>query len=79
MNDISKKIHDLIYPLLFAVIVWFIKLEISRGTDQMSEMANTLKQIRSDVESLNRDSMLFKQKINFRFEMLKREVDQYHK
>jgi predicted nucleic acid-binding Zn-ribbon protein len=53
----------LAFSTLFAMIAWFIKVEIS-------EVSDTLKNIKADVEQLNSKSLLLEQRLDMELRIL---------
>ena len=71
MERVINKITAKTFPVLLMIIAWLIKAEIS-------EVSHTLREIKSDVRTLNQDNLLMKQEINFRFKAIEAQIIRFH-
>lgn len=67
MNSNFSKLISAILATMMTIIGWFIKVEIT-------EVSETLKTIRVDVSALNRESLLLKQRVDFKIEFMEGEI-----
>lgn len=79
MNDSVERainrVYNWAFPILLAILGYLIQDGVNRMEKGISDMSTTLKSIQGDVQAINQDALLFKQKVNFRLEQMERRID----